>query len=478
MRTVRLRIAGMTCPLCEQRVEQALAAAPGVAEARACFVRGDVVVTLLREQRLEDCLPGFAGAVQAAGYQLEMGGAAVTGGLPETVKGLCVLGGTLLCFLLLRQAVPPEAWRFFPEPDSAVSLGALLGVGFFTSLHCLAMCGGIVMTQGLLLARNRGRVFQGVLSYQAGRMISYAATGAAAGFVGRTLSLSPAARGVIMLFAGGFMLVMALNMLGCAAFLPRLRLPHPRRLLKKPPFPSIGSAAPASGAFSAPATRNGRLPFAIGLANGLMPCGPLQAMQMYALGTGSAWGGACAMAVFCLGTMPALSALWLGVRKLNGKVSGVVFRFSAALVILLGFGMLQNGLILAGIELPNVRAIRQSSDQIGVGRFSLTEIAGEKPEGAVARRSARGQEVTSTADYGSYEPIVVRKGLPVVWTLVVPQGRLNGCNNEISAPGLGIGQKLVEGNNVIVFIPEKNGVFPFSCWMGMIHSRIVVVDEM
>ena len=45
-------------------------------------------------------------------------------------------------------------------------------------------------------------------------------------------------------------------------------------------------------------------PFYIGLLNGLMPCGPLQAMQIYALGTGSFVMGAASMFFFSVGTVP------------------------------------------------------------------------------------------------------------------------------------------------------------------------------
>ena len=45
-------------------------------------------------------------------------------------------------------------------------------------------------------------------------------------------------------------------------------------------------------------------PFIVGLLNGFMPCGPLQTMQLFALGTGSAFKGALSMLIFSLGTVP------------------------------------------------------------------------------------------------------------------------------------------------------------------------------
>ncbi len=61
---------------------------------------------------------------------------------------------------------------------------------------------------------------------------------------------------------------------------------------------------------------------------------------------------------------------------------------------------------------------------------------------------------------------------------MVPEEKLIGCNNEILAPELGIAKKLVPGKNTITFTPTKTGIFTFSCWMGMIRSRITVVDTL
>lgn len=84
----------------------------------------------------------------------------------------------------------------------------------------------------------------------------------------------------------------------------------------------------------------------------------------------------------------------------------------------------------------------------------------------------------SSADYDAYEPIVVQRDLPVTWTLVVPENKLIGRNNEILAPELDISQKLLPGANTITFTPTKISIFAFSCLMGMIRSHITVVESL
>lgn len=87
------------------------------------------------------------------------------------------------------------------------------------------------------------------------------------------------------------------------------------------------------------------------------------------------------------------------------------------------------------------------------------------------------QYVNSTINSGRYEPITVQQGIPVKWTLNVPSGSLNSCNNSITIPKYNLQIKLKTGENVIEFTPDESGTFPFSCWMGMIRSSITVIGE-
>ncbi|PWJ48899.1 cupredoxin domain-containing protein [Faecalicatena contorta] len=87
------------------------------------------------------------------------------------------------------------------------------------------------------------------------------------------------------------------------------------------------------------------------------------------------------------------------------------------------------------------------------------------------------QYITSTVSSRQYEPITVQQGIPVKWTLNVPSGALNGCNNSITIPKYNLEVELKTGENVIEFTPDESGTFPFSCWMGMIRSSITVVSD-
>ncbi|MCR5219690.1 MAG: sulfite exporter TauE/SafE family protein [bacterium] len=452
--TLRLNIAGMTCPLCEERVAKALSAVPGVLGAKADFARGEAALKLAPEQKAALLMPKLHQAVQEAGYRIVPQPGKETGAKFGQVLGL--LGMALLIFWAGKHFIPAKLTGFFPGPGQAASLGALFSVGLLTAPHCLAMCGGIAMSHGLWAAKNAGQgtgIRQAALCFQAGRLLSYSATGAIAGLLGQTFALEPVMRGGLMLLAGAFMLIMALNMVGSFSFLRRLQF-RPLRLPGR-------LAASLRDRFSVSGTSSGRhfflLSLGMGLANGLMPCGPLQLMQVYALGLDGAGSGAAALAAFCLGTMPALLGVNLFTGHLNQKETKRIFQASALLIMVLALGMMQNGLALTGRQ---------------------TLAASQNPEGAVARLTATGQEVVSTADFGAFQPIVVQKGLPVIWKLMMPKDKLVGCNNAILVPIFGIEQQLTAGENLISFTPGQSGTFAFTCWMGMITSRITVVDTL
>ena len=99
--------------------------------------------------------------------------------------------------------------------------------------------------------------------------------------------------------------------------------------------------------------------------------------------------------------------------------------------------------------------------------------------GPVAATLSKGHQVVGAAISASaYPTIIVQKGVPVQWTLNARKGDLSDCNQTIVVPGLGIRKTLVSGANLVEFKAERAGVIPYSCWMGMIAGRIVVVENL
>ncbi len=192
-----------------------------------------------------------------------------------------------------------------------------------------------------------------------------------------------------------------------------------------------------------------------------MPCGPLQAMQLYALGTGSFAAGALSMFMFSLGTVPLMFGLGAVTSILSGKFTHRMMKASAVLVIALGVIMANRGFALSGFSLPSM--------PFGTG--------GSTRSGNIATIQDGIQLVTTNLQPGRYEPITVQKGIPVRWTVRAEKGSINGCNNEIVIPRFNARKKLEPGDNIIEFTPTETGTFAYSCWMGMIRSKITVVED-
>lgn len=285
----------------------------------------------------------------------------------------------------------------FPIAKAGMRLGALFMVGLLTSLHCVAMCGGINLAQSAASAQAGRRVSASNIQYNLGRLVSYTIVGGVVGAVGSVFKLSNAAQAGIQLVAAIFMVLMALNLLdigGLRGVVPTLPAGLRTKLMGKVSRSSLY----------------------LGLLNGLMPCGPLQAMQLYALSTGSWHMGALSMFCFCLGTVPLMLGFGLVSGKLNKRFARPMRIASGVLVLLMGMAMLSNGLNLAGIRL----------------RLSGSTAS----DAAVA--DANIQIVESELDWRGYPDITVKAGVPVRWNIHAEAEKITGCNNEMVIPALNI----------------------------------------
>ena len=90
-----------------------------------------------------------------------------------------------------------------------------------------------------------------------------------------------------------------------------------------------------------------------GLLTTLLPCGWLYAFVITAAGTGHAAAGAGLMAVFWLGTLPVMTVIGAGVRKLAAPVAAKLPAMTAAAVVVVG---LYTIVARAQVVLPAARA--------------------------------------------------------------------------------------------------------------------------
>jgi sulfite exporter TauE/SafE len=339
-----------------------------------------------------------------------------------------------------------------------MTYGALFLLGLLTSVHCIGMCGGINLSQCIpaVAKMSRGNsghsAFIPSFLYNAGRIVSYTVIGAVVGALGSVLAFGGTLRGIVQIVAGVFMILMALNMLGALPFLSRFTPVFPKSLSNK-------IASRANGMKS---------PILIGLLNGLMPCGPLQAMQLFALQTESPGKGALSMFIFACGTMPLMFGLGALSGLLSAKFTKRVMTIGAALVLCLGLFMFSNGWTLS--NLPNPLA----GITAGSVQKDINNRAQEIEDNVGIMQSDGHQDVYSTLHSGRYPNITVKTGAPVEWRISAPSSSLSGCNYMMVIPEYDVEYEFSEGENLIEFTPTAPGTFTYTCWMGMIRGTITV----
>ncbi|MCX7922434.1 MAG: sulfite exporter TauE/SafE family protein [Clostridia bacterium] len=444
-----LQIEGMTCTSCEMRIENVLKKLEGVVEAKAIFSSSNVYITYdvntLGLDRIIEAIEKLDynvknRAVNEVGRNIEE-----YNKVKDKMPINHLLGVGIILFALYLIIDNTVGFNFIPEVNQSMGYGILFIVGLMTSLHCIAMCGGINLSQCVSYKFKGGESsrlskVKPSLMYNGGRVISYTIIGGIVGALGSAVSFSGTAKGIVALISGVFMVIMGLNMLNIFPWLRKLNPRMPKMFAKK-----IHSNNGQHG------------PFYVGLLNGLMPCGPLQAMQIYALGTGSFVAGALSMFMFSLGTVPLMFGFGAISSLLSSKFTHRMLRVSAILVMILGVVMVNRGLNLSGFGV----AMAASS----AGASNVAKIEGDV------------QIVTTKMEAGTYTPIVVQKGIPVKWTIKAEKSDLNGCNNPITIPKYDIQKKLVPGDNIIEFTPDEEGNITYTCWMGMISSNIKVVSD-
>jgi len=333
-----------------------------------------------------------------------------------------------------------------PKAGESVNLLILFVAGLLTGFHCISMCGGFIVFYTTKNALKGHKGFSQHLAYGISKTLSYTIIGGMLGMIGGFIAFSTHLRGVIAILAGIFMVFYALSMFGFKFF---------RRFQFNPKFLSKLSASASKkvrGAYFAP--------MITGLLTGLfIACGPLQAMYLYAIGSGSLKVGAISLAVFGLGTLPVLLGFGGLITVISHKTTRRILKISAILVFILGLIMINTGLTLTGSS--------YDFDSI------KTRILGSNNNSTIVNGV---QEISMTIDGTNWSPkvFVLKKDIPVKWTINAVK---LPCATEIYVNDYELDIKLKTGVNVVEFTPNKTGTIKWACWMGMISGNFIITDN-
>lgn len=227
-----------------------------------------------------------------------------------------------------------------------------LGLALAGALHCAGMCGGFAVlarggrgSTGAVGGRSAGGGGLGRFAlYGTGKTLTYVVLGVVAGAAGAWLGGWSMGSRVLAVFVGLVMIGAGLQLGGWFS-------------VGRSTAATVGDGSPRSVPFFARVSARvsdwlrsfmgQRGPFALvglGMVNGLLPCGLLYAALAAAAAAGGWWQGGAFMAVFGVGTLPALGlTAWLADRLsprrrvLAARVGGVLLILFGVFTLLRGF---------------------------------------------------------------------------------------------------------------------------------------------
>jgi sulfite exporter TauE/SafE/copper chaperone CopZ len=320
-----------------------------------------------------------------------------------------------------------------------VGFGIIFLIGLLSGFHCIGMCGSIVVSYSTMCLGDNSKSLWPHWQYNIGRILSYTIIGAILGGFGAFFGINPTFNGIVTILAGVFMFFLGLSLVSKSPWLEKLKFKTPQ-FIAKYIFSQKGKKS---------------APLIIGLLNGFMPCGPLQAMQIYALTSGNALKGALSLFLFAFGTSVLMFGFGAFLSAISQKTIKNILKFSGILVIVLSLFMVLRGLANFGVNLTMPQANPGTNTNQTVDNSQV-------------------QEVKMDVTYYGYEPNImnIKKDISVRWVINVKQ--MTGCNSQILLEDYNIRKNLKLGENIIEFTPTKSGELKFSCGMRMIWGKFIV----
>jgi len=343
-----------------------------------------------------------------------------------------------------------------------LTLPTVLLIGLTAGISsCMALVGGLVLGLSAEHAVAHPTAtplqnFRPHLYFNLGRIISYTLLGGLMGYLGSVFSLSQTWLGIITVIVGVLMLILGLSLIGIFPKISGGIAFMPKQIGRWLGLHRDGREYSHSGSLL------------LGASTFFLPCGFTQAMQLYAVSTGSFLQGALVMGTFALGTLPMLHGIgWLS-SYVKGIIGRYFFKIAGLAVIIFAFLNITNGLAQNGISIPVPKI--EWSNSIGGGSTSATSAE------IITENGKQIQILRMSQERAGYVPnnLTVKKGIPVRWII-------NGtfpysCAASFVVPSLNVQGLLQEGENALEFTPDKIGDIPFMCSMGMYRGNIKVID--
>jgi sulfite exporter TauE/SafE len=208
---------------------------------------------------------------------------------------------------------------------------AAFTMGLLGSFHCIGMCGPLALSLPLSNDSNWAK-FSGAFLYNAGRVVTYSTFGLLFGMLGKTVAIFGFQQWFSVLL-GSLIIIFIVLPKRTASFNSN------NNVLR-----FFGKIRSALGHLFL--KQNSSSLFAIGLLNGLLPCGLVYIAAAGAMATGNILSSVLFMAFFGLGTLPLMwtvaffgNYISIGIRLKIRKAYPYMMMTMACLLILRGMGL-------------------------------------------------------------------------------------------------------------------------------------------
>jgi len=347
---------------------------------------------------------------------------------------------------------------------------SMFAVGLVTSIHCVFMCGGLVLTYAVKGAEG-GPWYKRLLPhlvYQGAKIVSYATValilGSLVALLGRAVDITPF-RNWLQVVAGVYMVLLGIGMTG--------KVPALRYLTPRPPKFLINALSKSRKKANADASEGHSslvTPITFGLLTGLMPCAPLIAAQTSAMALGSPLLGVAAMVGFGLGTMPLMLAFGFASSMLSRGFQAKMQVVAAVAVMIFGLVILNRGLMVVGspVTFDTVRtAVIGSGQPAGQSMDASSTLYAKGADGVI--------EIPLTIENATYVPSTLSLPANTPVRLIVDRKEANACSAQLSIPKAGVLANLADNAITKVDVPAMPaGSYTLTCGMGMLSGSISV----
>lgn len=335
-------------------------------------------------------------------------------------------------------------------------------------LSCLAVQGGLLA--GMIAIQRKQSVvtkvanenpeqkFVGVRSvalFLLSKLLVHVLLGLGLGFLGSQLTLSSSVQLAFQLLAGLFLLATAANLLDMHPIFRHLTLQPPAWLRRR-----IRLLRTNDSLFA---------PILLGAMTIFIPCGVTQAMAVSAIALGNPIQSAILMGAFVLGTMPLFATIGMAFSKISAGVTTRILKLAAMLLIIMGLSTINA--VLEAIDAP----VNGSKIARGWTEF-WTPLPLRTTQATLPPVQGNVQKISLEILNNGYRPnrLQIRSGVPVELTL--RSNKVYSCALAFTIKSLGIREFLdATDTRVVRFTPEKPGMIPFSCSMGMYTGVIEVI---